>query len=250
MYKSTVKLFKTNELKKQLFTGWDIVRYMGKIVSAVDGVFFLLKESQVISAAQHTWAAVANLVLLPISIISTAIDGYETNEKVTYMKEFRSKIKSAKHITPQLTNAKANRLCELLLTEKSKLREFKVITKECSFESRLQTILTKLQAENADARRRAEQEVNHIVKCVKNRIAEKVGVKAVKLALSIASIAISIIGLTCASAAAPLIIIGLVLGIIGIVNFIYSDFVPKDTVTQDEKPMFYSRIIKHLNSTL
>ena len=75
---------------------------------------------------------------------------------------------------------------------------------------------------------------------------EQVGVSVMKTTLSTAGLISGTVGLFCPPAAIPLAIIGLVLAIVGVGNHIYSEFIPRGDILDNEKPMLYSRMVKTL----
>lgn len=238
-----VKVVRSTDLRTRLLSGWKVVGCVDKIVSAVETIFYYLKELKVLSGADLAWTTITGYVFLPVSIISTGISGYLLAEKSKFMSGFNAKLKQIK-VEHSASEVVATKVCQELMVQEKHLRKFKIITDECPLKSRLEGILVKLAAENAAIKKEAADEVRFIKKCLKDRIREQVGIAAVKTSASTIGVACTIIGLACPPAAPALAIVGIVLTVVGIGNFAYSKFVPRGDIQVGEKRMFFAKARK------
>lgn len=248
LFKSAIKVVTATDLKSKLMAGWKTIKSVKKIVGAVETVFYYLKKLDLISKASVAWTTVTGYIFMPLSFIGAGISAYELTEKALFLKSFRGRIKVAK-----AQEHAATAVCNEILASQKKLKEFKVITKECPLKDRLKAILTKLKSRNAKARKAAEAETTLIQKRLKDRISEHVGVAAINTSLSVAGCASTVISLACPPAAVGLTIAGLAMTVIGLATFAYSKFIPQGDILETEQRMLFSRLFKgarHLSASI
>ncbi len=235
--KVIIKLVKADGGKTRFFQTLKLANCISRIVSAVETVFFYLKELKVVSSEALAWTNITGYVFLPLSVIGTAVATYQLKEIVSYNNEFRAKFKVLK-------TADQTHTCKLLIAEEKHLRKYKIITGECPLNGRMQSILSRLTSDNVEIKKGAHDEAIKIRKCLKNRLTERVGFIGVKTSLSIAGLACTVISLACPPAVIPITVISLVIAAAGIANFAHAQFVPKGDITDGEKRMFFTATCK------
>ncbi len=235
--KQVMSAIKAENASCRFFAVWGAINSTKKVIGTVEGVFYYLNQLQIIDKAALAWTTIVGYIFLPISIISTGIQGYQFGKRLTHMRTFNMELRSIKQCE---SSDKAKKLCKLLLSQQKQLKTYKVITKECPLKERLTSILDRLEKNNKEA----ETELRHIKRCIKNRVREQAGVAGTKTVLSTGGAVASILSLACPPAAVALAIAAVVMGVLSLATFVYSRTIPNGDFTENEKTLLFTRMHK------
>ncbi len=243
LYKKSLKIVKPESPYDKFLTIYGVVKCVKKVVGAVATALGYLKKLHVVTKAALAWTAITDIIFLPLTFIKVGTSAVTLAEKVTYLKDFKSKTDfeglsgSGRSTVDVITE-----VCQNIISEEKKLRKMKVITKACPLKKRLKNVIGNLQNANEAISKKAADEGLFIAMRLKDRIREHVGMQAVKTSLNLGKAAMVVLSLTIPIAAVPYAIVGLAFAAIKFASYIYAKFIPNGDILPTEKKMFFARI--------
>lgn len=247
MIKGVKKVIHADDMVDRLLGMWVVYKSMKKITGAVETVGKYMAEFKLIPKAALAWTDIAGYIFMPATFLKAAVSGYDLSQKIILHKDFRAntKVPKGEEVNEERMEA-MKKACTFIKSNKKIFKEG-IVKKHVPIKERMESILERLQNENAEVRKLAFEEGAMIRKRLKDRISTHLVVSSIDTTIATAACAAAVFSLACPVASAPVAIIDLALGTAAVANYAYSRFIPSGDIFADEKPTIYARAFKQLS---
>lgn len=215
----------------------------GEIANGADNAVTILRRYKII-AEIALWSTIHDAAQVALSIISLIKTTFHTLTLACFLHTFRRDIKSIKVLSSN-SSERTTKICELVKYRLESLREKAVVNNQGmqALDVRLIDICRRIQ----ENERIEVLEIKHLVRCIKDRLREHIGLSMLETALACTRVVLGLMRIACKEVPGSPFITGIT-SPISFAAYIYKIQIPKGDIEATEKPMVYASACRKVNS--